>query len=146
LNIIPYIFGAPAIGNESFANLFDQESKDYLFTESSGCVSDLDMIPYAWHDIMGIPMLHFSNTKCPIQLILCAECITRLLIIAGVLYIQPPLNLHLKREIEGSEDFLPEAMRQHHYNTYLSLLGLPPVRNATYSYYQHTIALSSGSL
>ena len=146
LDVIPYIFGAPAIGNEPFASLFDQESRNYLFKESSGCVSDKDMIPYAWHDIMGIPMLHYTNARCPIELILCAECVTRLLLIAEVLYIQLPQTLQLKREIEGSEDFLPEAMRQHHHNTYLSLLGLPPVRSAASSYFQHHLTMLSGSL
>lgn len=146
LDIIPYIFGAPAAGNESFASLFDPDNGTPFFTESSVCVSELDLIPYAWHDIMGIPMLRYTNVYCPIELILCAECITRLLIQAGVLYIQLPLSLQLKREVPGNDDFLQEAMRQHHPNTYLSLLGLPPVRSATYSYQHHGIASLSGSL
>jgi len=134
LDIIPYTFGTPAAGNKSFGDLFNRHSSQCLFSHSSRCVNSRDIIPYAWHDLQGIPAIDYGNIKFPIDFTLCLDCIARLLILSRVAYVQPSLKLQLPGKIEPGAGFFQEAMLQHHHNTYLELLGLNPIRSASYSY------------
>jgi hypothetical protein len=132
LDIISYTFGAPAMGNDSFANLFDPAKANSLFTQVSRCVNVRDIIPYLWNDLQGMMMGDYGNAKCSIDFSLCIECMERLLIVSKVFYAQPPLQLELKGDIGHDDNFFREALFQHQPNTYLSLLGLDPIDNAEF--------------
>ena len=134
LNIIPYIFGAPTAGNPAFAELFQPASNYCLFPESFWYVNSLDTIPYAWHDLQGIPGVDYGKIKCPIDLVLCLDNLTRLLILAGVTYAQPAFVQQLPGQLRQSDNFFGEAMYQHQHNTYLHLMGLNPVLSTAFSY------------
>ena len=146
LDIIPYTFGAPTTGNKSFAELFNPDSGTYLFSQSSRCINFWDIMPYAWQDLQGIPSIDYRNVRCPIDLTMCVDCIARLLILSRVSYAQPPMNLQLQGDIEPNDSFFQEAMFQHQHNTYLSLLGLNPVRSSAYSYKQRKEGVLAESL
>lgn len=146
LDIIPYTFAAPSAGNKPFADLFNPNSGNCLFSQSSGCVSSLDIIPYAWHDLQGIPAVDYGNIKCPIEFTLCVDCLARLLILARVVYSQPPLKRQLTGQIDPYDSFFEEATHQHQHNTYLSLLHLDPINSAGYSFKQQTEKVLTESL
>jgi hypothetical protein len=132
LDIIPYTFGAPAMGNNSFAELFDGAKANFVFTGASRCVNVRDIIPHLWGDLQGIAMVDYGNVKCSIDFSLCIECMERLLIVSKVFYVQPPLQLELKGDIGHDDSFFREALFQHQPNTYLSLLGLEPIDNTIF--------------
>jgi hypothetical protein len=134
LDIIPYTFAAPAAGNLEFADMFDLHSNDYLFSHSSRCVNDLDIIPYACHDLRGMATINYGGLKCPVDFSLCVDCLTRLLILSRAVYAQPALKLRLLGKFEPIVSFFGEAMYQHQHNTYLGLLGLNPINSAGYYY------------
>jgi hypothetical protein len=130
LDIIPYTFGAPAMGNDSFANLFDTGNVNSLFGHASRCVNVRDIMPYLWNDLQGMISVGYGNAKSTIDFSLCIECMERLLIVSRVFYVQPPLQLELKGDIGHDDGLFQEALFQHQPNTYLSLLGLRPIDNA----------------
>jgi hypothetical protein len=132
LDIIPYTFGAPAMGNDSFANLFDTGKANFLFLEASRCVNVRDIMPHLWGDLQHMAMVDFGNVKCSIDFSLCIECMERLLIVSKVFYVQPPLQLELKGDIGHDDNFFQAALFQHQPNTYLLLLGLDPIDNAIF--------------
>jgi hypothetical protein len=132
LDIIPYTFGAPAMGNDSFANLFDTGNANSLFAQTSRCVNVRDIIPYFWSDLQGMTTVDYRNAKCSTDFSLCIECMERLLIVSKVFYVQPPLLLALKGDIGNEDSFFREALFQHQPNTYLSLVGLGPIDNAKF--------------
>jgi hypothetical protein len=146
LDIIPYTFGAPAMGNDLFAHLFDSAKPNSLFTQSSRCVNVRDIMPHLWGDLQGLAMVDFGNAKCSIDFSLCIECMERLLIISRVFYVQPPLQLELKGDIGQNESFFQEALFQHQPNTYLSLLGLEPIDNAKFYRNERRESLLADSL
>ena len=132
LDIIPYTFGAPAMGNDSFANLFHPERPNPLFKQATRCANVRDIMPNLWNDLQGITRIDYGSARCSIDFSLCIECMERLLIVARVFYVQPPPQLELKGDIGHSDDFFTEAMHQHQPNTYLTLLGLDPIDNAKF--------------
>lgn len=132
LDIIPYTFGAPAMGNDAFASLFDTGKANFLFAQTSRCVNVRDIMPFLWNDLQRMTMVDFGNIKCSIDFSLCIECIERLLIVSKVFYVQPPLHLELKGDIGHDDSFFQEALFQHQPNTYLTLLGLDPIDNAKF--------------
>ena len=144
LKLIPYTFGAPSIGNNSFSDLFDDHHSNCLFPESSRCVNRLDIIPYAWTNLRGIPAIYHENIKSPVEFTQSVERIDSSLVVSGLFYAQPPSQLELKGEIEYKGSFMAEAMYQHDLNTYLSLLSLSPVNSAAFSLLgQHENAMAS---
>ena len=134
LDIIPYTFGAPAMGNDAFANLFDPGKPNSLFTRTSRCINVRDIIPFLWDDLQGMMMVDYGNIKCSIDFSLCIECVESLLIVSRVFYVQPPLQVELKGDIGHDDSFFQEALFQHQPNTYLTLLGLDPIDTADFSY------------
>jgi hypothetical protein len=131
-DIIPYTFGAPAVGNHSFANLFDTGNEKPLFTQTSRCVNVRDIMPYLWNDLQGMLKVDCGNAKSTIDFSLCIECMVRLLIVSRVFYVQPPVRMELKGEVGHDDGFFQEVLDQHQPNTYLSLLGLKPIDNAKF--------------
>jgi hypothetical protein len=146
LDIIPYTFGSPGAGNKAFTDLFNHNSNHCLFPHSFNCVNSRDIIPYAWHDLQGIPAIDYEDIKCPINFVLCLDCIARLLILARTVYTAPSLNLLLPGYIEPNISYFQEAMLQHQHNTYLELLGLYPVNAIPYSFKQQREEMVSESL
>jgi hypothetical protein len=132
LDIIPFTFGAPAMGNDSFANLFDAGKANFMFMWASRCVNVRDIMPHLWGDLRRMAMVDFGNVKCSIDFSLCIECMERLLIVSKVFYVQPPLELELKGDIGNEDNFFQAALFHHQPNTYLSLLGLDPIDNAIF--------------
>ncbi|HTI08629.1 MAG TPA: lipase family protein [Puia sp.] len=132
LDIIPYTFGAPAMGNVLFANLFNMENPNSLFDHSSRCVNSRDIIPDLWNNLQAMATVDYGAVQCPVDFSLCIECMERLLIVSKVFYVQPPLQLELQGDIGHNEGFFQEALFQHQPNTYLSLLGLGPIDNAKF--------------
>jgi hypothetical protein len=128
-----------------FADLFNPDSQTYLFSRSSRSIDFWDIIPYAWQDLQGISTIHYQNIKCPIDLTLCADRIAKLLALSRVAYVHPPVTQQLTEEIEPNDSFFQEAMFQHQHNTYLSLLGLNPIRSSAYSYKQRKEGVLAGS-
>lgn len=146
LDIISYTFGAPAMGNDSFANLFDPAKPNSLFTQVSRCVNARDIVPYLWNDLKGMMRGDYGNEKSTIDFSLCIECMERLLIVSKVFYVQPPLQLELKGDIRHDDSFFRETLFQHQPNTYLSLLGLDPIDNAEFYHNEHREFLQTNSL
>jgi hypothetical protein len=146
LDILPYTFGAPAMGNNSFAGLFDGANANFIFAGASRCVNVRDIMPRLWGDLQGIAMVDYGNVKCSIDFSLCIECMERLLIVSKVFYVQPPLQLELKGDIGHDEGFFQEALFQHQPNTYLSLLGLDPIDNAKFYRHERREFLQTDSL
>jgi len=146
LDIIPYTFGAPNAGNNLFADLFNPESKHFRFSQSSRVVNNRDIIPFAWNDLQGIPAIDYGDSKCPIDLTLCLDCMARMLIVAQVFYVQPPVSHFLRGKIEPIEGFFQQAMHQHQHNSYLKLLGLRAITSADYSYRRKKVVALSASL
>jgi len=134
LDIVPCTFGAPAMGNDAFADLFDKTKSNYLFTQSSSCFNTLDTFSLVWNRITGIYTVNFGNIRCPVEFTLCLECVDRLLILAKVFYVQPPPKHLLKGKLCPDFPFFRQAMHQHSQNTYLSLLGLGPIEGEEFSY------------
>lgn len=132
LDIIPYIFGAPALGNESFAALFDPDSVNYLFTRSHRCVNIHDIMPFAWGRLRDIATVDYGDIRPPVDFTLCLEYMERLLILSRIFYAQPPTDLQLKDGHGQHDTFYREAMHQHQPNTYMHLLGLDPINNADF--------------
>jgi hypothetical protein len=132
LDIVPYTYGAPAMGNDSFAHLFDPAMEKFLFTRVSRCVNVRDIMPHLWNDMKCMTMVDYGNIKFSIDFSLCVECMERLLIVSRVFYAQPPLQLELKGDIGHDDGLFREALFQHQPNTYLSLLGLDPIDNAIF--------------
>ena len=132
LDIIPYTFGAPAMGNDSFANLFDTGNANFLFARTSRCVNSLDIVPYLWNDLQSITTVDYGNAKCSVDFSLCVECLERLLIVSKVFYVQPPPELELKGDVGQDDSFFQEVLFQHQPNTYLTLLGLGPIDTAKF--------------
>jgi hypothetical protein len=60
LEVIPFTFGAPSIGNDSFAGLFDQNSVNALFSQSSRCINTRDILPFAWNNLQGITTIDYG--------------------------------------------------------------------------------------
>jgi hypothetical protein len=133
LELVPFTFGAPSIGNKSFSDLFDYRHLNCLFPESSRCVNCLDIIPYTWSNLGDIQAIYHENIKSPVEFTQIAERIDSSLIAAGVFYAQQSSQLELKGGIEYKGSFMAEAMYQHDLNTYLSLLSLSPVNIAAFS-------------
>jgi len=146
LDIISYTFGAPAMGNGSFASLFDLAKPNCLFTQVSRCVNVRDIVPYLWNDLKGMMMVDYGNAKCAIDFSLCIECMERLLIVSRAFYVQPPLHLELKGDPGHDDSFFQEALFQHQPNTYLSLLGLEPIDNAKFYHNERREFLLANSL
>ena len=146
LDIIPYTFGAPNAGNSTFADLFNPISRNLRFSQSVRTVNNKDIIPFAWHDLQGIPAIGYGDIICPIELTLCIDCVARLLILARAFYAQSPITHSLKGKIEPIEGFFQQAMYQHQHNTYLRLLGLGEITSADYSYRQQRAEALSASL
>lgn len=132
LDIIPYTFGSPAIGNDLFADLFDNTNVNFLFSQSSRCINTRDIMPFAWNNLQGMTTIDFGNVKCPVDFKLCIEYVDRLLIISRVFYSQPPPALEIKGEDNGMEGFLQKALYHHQPNTYLAMLGLNPIEKAEF--------------
>ena len=132
LDIIPYTFGAPAMGSHSFAGLFDTGNENSLFAETSRCVNVRDIMPCLWNDLPAMTTVDYGEVKCSIDFGLCIECVERLLIVSRVFYAQPPAQLELKGDTGHDDGFFQEALSQHQPNTYLSLLGLGPIDNARF--------------
>jgi len=146
LDIIPYTFGAPAMGNDLFANLFDPGNPNSLFNHSSRCANVRDIIPDLWNDLPAMTTVDYGDSKCPVDFSLCIEYMERLLIVSKVFYVQPPLQLELKGDLGLNESFFQEALFQHQPNTYLSLLGLGPIDNANFSYNDQKVSTLVNSL
>jgi len=132
LDIVPYTFGAPAIGNDSFADLFDANSVNFLFSRASRCINTRDIMPFAWNNLTGITAVDYGSIKCPVDFSLCIEYLERLLIVSRVFYAQSPPELQLKADDRGTDGFFQKALHQHQPNTYLSILGLDPINNAEF--------------
>ena len=132
LDIIPYTFGAPAIGNDSFADLFDHNNVNSLFNEASRCINTRDIMPFTWNNLLGITTVDYGNIKCPVDLKLGIEYVDRLLIISRVFYSHPPADLELKADDRGIGNFFQKALYQHQPNTYLNLLRLEPIEKAEF--------------
>lgn len=126
-DIIPYTFAALSAGNRAFADLFNLESEYCLFSHSSNCASSLDIIPYAWHDVQAIRTIDYEKIKCPPDLVLCVDFISRLLLISRVPYALPVRKLALKAKLGRKDGFYQEALYQHQADRYLALLGLDPL-------------------
>jgi Lipase (class 3) len=146
LDIIPYTFGAPAMGNDSFANLFDTSNANSLFTRTSRCVNVRDIVPYLWNDLQGMMMGDYTNSKCATDFSLCIECMERLLIVSKVFYVQPPLQVALKGDSWYDDSFFEEALFQHQPNTYLTLLGLDPIDHVGFAYNERNESYFQSSL
>jgi hypothetical protein len=132
LDIIPYTFGAPSIGNDSFADLFDPDNINFLFSQSSRCINSRDILPNAWSNLAGITTVDYGSVKCSVEFNLCIEYLERLLILSRVFYSQPPVELQLKGDDRGMDNFFRKAAHQHEPNTYLKLLGLDPIESAEF--------------
>ncbi len=132
LDIIPFTFGAPTAGNDSFADLFDLHHANFLFSHSSRCINSRDIMPFAWNNLQGITTVDYGNIHCPPDFKLGIEYVDRLLIISKVFYSQPPLELELKGEDRGMEGFFQKALYQHQPNTYMTLLGLEPIEKVEF--------------
>jgi hypothetical protein len=132
LDIIPYTFGAPAVGNDLFANLFDPTHVNFLFTRSSRCINTRDIMPFAFNDLRGITTVDYGKTTCSVDFKVCLECLERLLILSRVFYTQPPPELELKGDDGWTDSFFRKALHQHQPNTYLNILGLDPIDKAEF--------------
>ena len=132
LDIIPYTFGAPAIGNDSFADLFNPGSVNCLFSQPSRCINSQDIMPFAWSNLQGMLTVDYGKATPSAEFNLCIEFVERLLILSKVFYVQPPPELQLKGDSGGNDIFFQEAMFQHQPNTYLQSLGLDPINDADF--------------
>jgi len=132
LDIIPFTFGAPTAGNDSFADLFDPNHANFLFSQSLRCINTRDIMPFAWNNLQGITTVDYGNIKCPAEFNLCIEYADRLLIISRVFYSHPPPELELKGADHGMESFFKKALYQHEPNTYMTLLGLDPIKKVEF--------------
>ena len=132
LDIIPFTFGSPTAGNDSFGDLFNPKHPNFLFSQSSRCINTLDTIPFAWNNLQGITTVDYGNTKCPVDFKLGVEYVDRLLIISRVFYSHPPPELELKGADRGMESFFQKALYQHQPNTYMTLLGLDPIEKVEF--------------
>lgn len=132
LDIIPYTFGAPAIGNNSFADLFHRGNVNFLFSQSFRCINTRDIMPFTWNNLSGIPTVDYGHVKCPVDFSLCIEYLERLLILSRVFYSQPPPDLQLRSDHGGPNSFYHKALYQHEPNTYLRSLGLDPIGTAEF--------------
>ncbi len=132
LDIIPYTFGALAVGNDLFANLFDPKNVNFLFTQSSRCINTRDILPFAFNNLQGITTVDYGKTTCSVDFKVCLECLERLLILSRVFYVQPPPELELKGEDGWTDSFFRKALHQHQPNTYLNILGLDPIDKAEF--------------
>jgi hypothetical protein len=132
LDIIPFTFGAPAIGNDSFADLFDSNNVNFLFSQSSRCINTRDIMPFAWNNLQGITTVDYGNIKCPVDFKLGIEYVDRLLIISRLFYSHPPPELELKGDDHAVNSFFQKALYEHQPNTYLTLLGLDPIEKAEF--------------
>jgi hypothetical protein len=132
LDIVAFTFGSPAIGNESFAKLFDPGNANRLFMESSHCVNSLDILPYAWNDLQGMLTVDYGKVRPSAEFNLCVEWAEKLLGLSKVMYVQPPPEIQLNGGAGGNDTFFTEAMHQHQPNTYLQLLGLDPIAHTDF--------------
>jgi Lipase (class 3) len=140
LDIIPYTFGSPSIGNDLFADLFDHTNVNFLFSQSIRCINIRDIMPFAWNNLQGMTTVDYGSIKCPVDFKLCIEYVDRLLIISRVFYSHPPPELALRVEDHGMDGFFQKALYQHQPNTYLRMLGLDPIEKARF-YHNETKAL-----
>jgi hypothetical protein len=142
--IIPRTFAAPSAGNQAFADLFNPENGQCLFPRSSSSVNSLDIIPYVWHDLQGMPAIDYGMIKCPIDFTLCVDNLARLLIISRAYYEQAPVQ-RLPGQLAPTNSFFKQAMHQHQPETYLALLDLPPIPGTVFTFNQQTTAAAPGA-
>ena len=146
LDIIPYTFGAPAIGNDSFADLFNPGSVNCLFAQSSHCINSQDIMPFACSNLQGMITVDYGKARPSAEFNLCIEFVERLLILSKVFYVQPPPELQLKGDSGENDTFFQEAIHQHQPNTYLQLLGLDPINDADFYHNQRREFILTDSL
>lgn len=127
LDFWPVTFAGPTAGNAVFANwLADQ----FAMTNSRYFNTD-DIVPHAWQALSWIRDSFPGSPKLPIELIAPIDAIEGLLDFENPGYTQPGPGVALQGTIDLNDDWFAEAGLQHSGQTYLKLLGAPPVNNGS---------------
>lgn len=126
--VTPVTFAAPTAGNAEFAAHFDA-----LFPAAPRYFNRLDVVPMAWAGLDAFGTLFPApGPRCPSAFRATVRLVTRWLARAGVSYAHPGAGIELSGvperrfvRMEPVAAFTRELVRQHHPDTYLSLLGAP---------------------
>lgn len=122
--ILPYTFAAPTAGNHAFANWYN--GRFTVATERY--FNSIDAIPMAWNNLYGITYLFPNGPPCPWAMDAVVDLVTGWLYAVGVSYAQTnDPDSALPGTSTQSADWFTEIGIQHDHNTYLKLLGAPPV-------------------
>ena len=128
VGVQPYTFAAPTAGNQALADLYHQ-----LFGGDGRYYNDLDIVPKAFghDDLKSIKSLYscVEGLRCGDN-ISCHSLIDLAVLTAGHRYVHAVGGTRLQAQAYAQsghsfEDFLKEALDQHHVVHYLWLLGLP---------------------
>lgn len=116
-----YTFAAPTAGNAAFAALSAQAG-----SINNRVYNDLDVVPLAFGDLQGMKTIYEPTYACPDSLKLWIDF--KIVEIGAYTYVQPPtVDYALSGTLCPGSDYLSQVLWQHHHNTYLWLLGAPPV-------------------
>ncbi len=127
LDFWPVTFAGPTAGNDVFAGWLLSQ---FAMTNSRYYNVD-DVVPHAWQDLAWIRAAFPGQPKLPLPLIAPLDGIERLLQLEKENYTQPGNGSPLQGTIDLNDDWYAEAGLQHSGQTYLKLLGAPPVDNGS---------------
>jgi triacylglycerol lipase len=118
----PVTFAAPTVGNNTFAAWLEA-----AFSAAAGRFwnSD-DVVPHAWMALEWIAQSFPSGPRLPIALVGLVDGIRGALALLDDRYVQPG-GQTLSGAIAIGDDWFKQAGVQHSGETYLSLLGAPPM-------------------
>ena len=125
LLVVAYTFAAPTAGNQQFADWYDQSFGKVM---TYRYFNTIDAIPMAWNNLSGIKNLFPDGTACPWAMAEVIDLVNDWLYALGDTYVQtngngtPLIGTSLQ-----NPDWFTEIGHQHDHNTYLQLLGAPPI-------------------
>ena len=125
LDFWPVTFAGPTAGNEIFAGwLLDQ----FAMTNSRYFNAN-DIVPHAFQALDWIRASFPGGPTLPLVLVPAVDAIRDVLKLEKSHYTQPGAGISLPGPIDLKDNWFVEAGLQHSGQTYLSLLGAPPVNN-----------------
>ena len=119
--ITPYTYAAPTAGNRCFA---DWQSQNFPGVR---VLNTLDLVPMAWANLLEMQTRNRSpGPACPKLFADVVSVVAAAL--TGYDYAQPSAGeLQKPGALQSDLDYFAEAAAQHAHNTYLTLLGAPPL-------------------
>lgn len=125
LDFWPVTFAGPTAGNELLAGwLLDQ-----FAMANSRYFNANDVVPHAFQAIDWVRASFPGGPKLPLVLVPVVDAIRDVLALEKSHYTQPGAGVALPGAIDLKDDWFVQAGLQHSGDTYLKLLGAPPVDN-----------------